>query len=250
MLENAVRRSHVLKLGLFARESVKFWRHERASFDLHALVRSFAEWDRSQAPGQSALSESRPWITFAAARAVEEILRPDMRIFEFGSGGSTLFFAQRVASGVSVEHDPGWAARVQNALRAGGYSTTWSVEVHPPLPDPRASGRSPRDLEGYVSEDLRYAGMTFRDYAASIDRFSDTEFDVVFLDGRARPSCFKHARTKVRLGGYLIVDNSDRADYGGIHDALASPAWERRHYHGPGPYSWGFWATTVWRRVG
>lgn len=33
-----------------------------------------------------------PWITFPAIRRIKKFIRKDMIVFEYGSGGSTLFF--------------------------------------------------------------------------------------------------------------------------------------------------------------
>jgi hypothetical protein len=49
-------------------------------------------------------------------------------------------------------------------------------------------------------------------YAAFIDRFPDHSFDLVIIDGRARAACIQHAIPKVKKGGYLLVDDSERYD--------------------------------------
>jgi hypothetical protein len=248
VLERATRRSRLLRLALFVRESGKLWRAEPQTLDLKELLRLYPRWQSSQRPGQSALADARPWITFGAFESLERIVRADMRVFEYGAGGSTLYFADRVAEGVTVEHDAAWSADVQRALLARGHRG-WRLELHPPVAEAGASGRSPAALDGYVSDGVEYAGQSFRDYAASIDRFADGWFDLVLVDGRARPSCFHHAVRKVKTGGFLVLDNSERPYYRVIHEALDTPDWERREHQGPGPYSWGFWATTFWRRL-
>lgn len=50
-------------------------------------------------------------------------------------------------------------------------------------------------------------------YVSQIDAFADASFDVVLIDGRARPACICHSVAKVKPGGMLILDNSDRAYY-------------------------------------
>ena len=53
-----------------------------------------------------------PWWTFDSADRIAAFLRlrPDARIFEWGSGASTLWLAERAGSVHSVEHHAGWAA--------------------------------------------------------------------------------------------------------------------------------------------
>ena len=50
-----------------------------------------------------------PWFSYSAIDFLKIFLRKTHRVFEFGSGGSTLFFADRCASVESVEEDPSWA---------------------------------------------------------------------------------------------------------------------------------------------
>lgn len=52
-----------------------------------------------------------PWWTFDAADAVEGFLasRPAARVFEWGSGASTVWLAKRSGCVVSIEHDAAWA---------------------------------------------------------------------------------------------------------------------------------------------
>lgn len=59
-----------------------------------------------------------PWMHTSAVSYLEEILRPDFRVLEHGCGGSTLWFAERVAAVVSVEHDPAWRDKVRSLAPA------------------------------------------------------------------------------------------------------------------------------------
>jgi hypothetical protein len=65
----------------------------------------------------------------------------------------------------------------------------------------------------YYSNDENYPANTFKSYACYIDKFEDGYFDIVLIDGRARPSCLKHAVSKVKKGGLLILDNAERKYY-------------------------------------
>ncbi|MGD0612699.1 MAG: hypothetical protein ABSB41_14420 [Anaerolineales bacterium] len=51
--------------------------------------------------------------------------------------------------------------------------------------------------DDYVSGSPDYQGYTFKKYVAQIDEFKPDYFDIVLVDGRARPSCIKHAVGKV-----------------------------------------------------
>lgn len=59
----------------------------------------------------------------------------------------------------------------------------------------------------------RYANASFEEYVKSIEEYPDESFDLVLVDGRHRSFCIPHAIPKVRPGGYLMLDNSDRRGY-------------------------------------
>ena len=54
----------------------------------------------------------------------------------------------------------------------------------------------------------------FRDYIAAIDEFEDEYFDIIAIDGRERVACLVHAIPKLRPGGVLVLDDSNRPKYG------------------------------------
>lgn len=62
------------------------------------------------------LSVGLPWIRLKAIRFLEHHLSGEMTVFEYGSGGSTIFFAQRCRRVISVEDDSEWAAAVRERL--------------------------------------------------------------------------------------------------------------------------------------
>jgi hypothetical protein len=219
--------------------------HQSSSF-IQSL-RTFRRW-RCSINGQSdPLAAEIPWITFGAVDFLESILTPQMRAFEYGSGGSTLYFCRRVAEVFSVEHDPVWYKKVTATLVKGGFKNIHPCLAEPAL-DPLAATQTPSDPDGYVSEDPEHQGKTFRAYAASIDVHPDASFDVVLVDGRARPSCLKHALPKVKAGGFMVVDNAERAHYQSSFSLLATAQWQRQDFSGPGPLNHYFWQTSIWRR--
>lgn len=125
-----------------------------------------------------------PWIPFAASRFIESlILRPDSRVFEYGSGGSTVWFAARSGFFVSVENRANWYAQVKRKLEELGRIDKVEYLLRP---------KGPRGFEPYI--------LAIDDYEP---------FDVVFVDGRERTSCMKRAVPKIKSGGYLILDNPD-----------------------------------------
>jgi protein-L-isoaspartate O-methyltransferase len=72
-------------------------------------------------------------MPFQAANWLHHYLNRNMKVFEYGSGGSTIFFAERVAEVFSVEHDSKWHAQVSRAL-AQRRLTNCTYELHEPKP--------------------------------------------------------------------------------------------------------------------
>lgn len=70
---------------------------------------------------------------------------------------------------------------------------------------------------------------------------------MILIDGRARPSCFLHAIPKLKVDGYVILDNTERAHY---YPAmrLAPESFEFIDLPGPTPYLLSFTRTSVWHR--
>jgi hypothetical protein len=190
-----------------------------------ARRRYVGPWLASLAPGYL-LRRGLPWVTFDAIAHLDGLDLRGRRVFEYGSGGSTLYWLRRGASLVSVEHDPRWHARVAALLPAGAPVDYRLVEPEPAPPGPL----DPADPGACRSAAAGYAGLAFRRYAEQIAAFPDGHFDLVLVDGRARPACLARAAPKVRPGGALVLDNAERAYYtarlGAVlqeFDALAFP---------------------------
>ena len=78
--------------------------------------------DRVRLAVHQRLHPDAPWLTAEATEALDRWLRPEHVGIEWGSGRSTVWFAQRVGRLVSVEHDAGWHATVAAQLVANGIT--------------------------------------------------------------------------------------------------------------------------------
>ena len=86
----------VFKLIIYFQESIKLLRKNPRYFNMIYLIKNFPYWWINLRSNKSPLIDKRPWISFGAILFLEKILKKDMQVYEYGSGGSTLFFAQRV----------------------------------------------------------------------------------------------------------------------------------------------------------
>ena len=101
-------------------------------------------------------------------------------------------------------------------------------------------------LMDFRSREEEYEERQFEKYVKSIEAYADGTFDVVSIDGRARSSCVLQSYKKVRSGGLLLLDDSDREYYQGGTEKLDD--WKRFDFFGPRPFARRFGRTSIWRR--
>jgi hypothetical protein len=150
-----------------------------------------------------------PWWTFDSVDEVVAFLdrRPDARVFEWGSGASTLWLAARAGSIHSVEHDAGWATSLAPRLPGNVHL---QVVAPAPAPTPVIGSAKPG-----------HAGLEFSPYVEAIDDV-DGLFDVIVIDGRAREACLQRAVGRLAPDGLIVFDNVDRQRYRDAIDALGA----------------------------
>jgi len=240
-------RSNLYRPYVYLKMFVKgFLRHPGAGF-VYSSLKYYRSWKEHLKADRNSVDDRLPWISFYAIGFLERIVRPDMRVFEYGSGGSTLFWADRVKEVVSVEHDRRWFNKLQEAIRRERIGNVRYILAEPE-PDADNGGKDISDPAAYVSDDPHYAGMNFERYVRTIDEYPEGYFDIVVVDGRARPSCIAHAKAKVKPGGRLIIDNTERPYYQSAVRA-AGQQWKTRIFGGPVPYIYHFSDTTILQKM-
>jgi len=212
-------------------------------FDNPSELRFAAKWLYSLLPGYSPMDDRRPWINFRATEWLQSYVKPNMRVFEYGSGGSTFFLAERGAHVVSVEHDEEFyhfmAERLQ---RYGVANCTYLLRAPQSMEADKVPSYS---CESFTSEWPTHTAMSFEAYVKAIDDYPDGSFDLVTVDGRARPSCVLRALPKIKDGGWLLVDNMERSRYGIIRSLLEQ--YECIDFFGVVPCELQPHRTSVWR---
>lgn len=166
------------------------------------------------------LKGSKPWfvmgsITYLEDEFLEDPYHPlEFKAFEWGSGGSTLWLSQRTKSVITLEHDREWLEKTRAELDKYGITNVSLIL---------------RQLDnGYIEH---------------IDAFPNEHFDIIMIDGRRRSDCLRHAIPKLRCGGALVLDNSERAEYQEAQKMVAhwwSKTWDSGYTEG--------WMTTVFRK--
>lgn len=232
-------RSHVKERSLPRAEVLKFLLHHLS------WVKYLPDWRRSlrlisNYPLASTIDLKIPWLTYGAIGWLNNYLTPDMKIFEFGSGGSTIYFRQRVSCVISVEHDQNWVDKVNGAIGSNNNPNNRIIVVPPEKMDNVPAGYK------YASTTFsQYTGYCFKRYVETISTYPDAHFDLVLVDGRTRVACILDSVQKIRNGGYLILDNSERDHYKAAYDCMKQ--YPVHEYFGFGPLSDRFWKTTIWQ---
>jgi hypothetical protein len=154
-----------------------------------------------------------PWITYPALRFLEPRLSRSMEVFEFGSGNSTLWWAERVARVTSCEHDAQWFERTRARLPANASVSHYSLE-----PD--------------------------GDYSRAAQA-AQQDFDIVVIDGRDRVNCAKHSLSALKPAGVIVWDNSDRSEFREGLDLLTPLGFRSLDFEGLGPVNSYVWMTSI-----
>lgn len=159
------------------------------------------------------------WYTYAALQFLEPRIRPDMDVFEYGAGHSTLWWAKRAGSVSAVESEQKW---VELLL--------------PRLPDNARVDFCPLDFDGHYSRHAATLGVSF---------------DIIVIDGLDRNNCAVRGLPVLKENGVIVWDNSDWSDYfqEGFH-FLQAKGFSRLDFGGLGPLNGYGWTTSVFYRKG
>ena len=120
-----------------------------------------------------------PWLTRQSVHILADLLQDTDTGLEFGSGRSTIWFAQRTSRVISIEHNFKWYQSV---------------------------GQKIQDLNLESKIDYRYCD-NIADYVGQIDSLEDNSIDYCLIDGKARDECTLKVLPKLKHEGILIIDN-------------------------------------------
>ena len=208
----------------------------------------YKRWRSYLKVGKSSISDRLPWITFPAIDFLKKNLKPEFKIFEYGGGGSTLFFLDRVKEVVTIEHNEEWFNILQKNINTD-ISRKWNGNFILPESNNIQHSLSISNPDHYFSDDSGFSTMTFKNYVSYIDQFADKYFDVVLIDGRARTSCLKHAVSKIKKGGFLVIDNTERNYYLENTTSYLKDFKLIVSKFAPQPYNAIFTQTSIWTKV-
>jgi hypothetical protein len=132
----------------------------------------------------------KPWITLEVIAYLEQNLNPEWLAFEWGCGGSTVWFATVMAGVYSVENHEGWYEAVKKVVDDEQLRATLHLV---PLVDDEP--------------------ITNGAYGAVIEQYPGKQFGLMLIDGpvNSRLACAHHALGHMLPGGLMVLDNSGSA---------------------------------------
>ncbi len=155
-----------------------------------------------------------PWATYSFIEFMKTWLKPDMQLFEYGSGNSTLFYAGYVKSVTTVEHNKTWYDRVKKQIPPNVNL------IYQPLDN---GGKYENSVSGIM-------------------------YDVIIIDGRQRKNCLKAAIPNLSENGIIVLDDSERDQYAMILDNMKERSFRRIDFWGIAPMYFHNKCTSVFYR--
>lgn len=205
------------------------------NFSRIQAYRDFKIWIQTTLGRKDLVQEKVPWLVFSFTRWLSSRIDSRMDIFEWGSGGSTLFFAEKAKSIISVEYNSNWAEKIKNQAFREKYNNV-SLIFMPPDNFREGGYGGNQDVEVYSPESKSlFIGKIFIEYAKTILNYPDSSFDIILVDGEARKGCLIHSMPKIKKGGMIILDDSECAIYKEVIEMFKSPEWKVLSFFGPAP---------------
>lgn len=195
-----------------------------------------------------------PWYTYPAIAFLKDILHPEHKVFEYGSGYSTLFFKDKVQELYTVEHDDAWAKKlVDHRPDLEIHVVPESANVHESsfdkiehfkhhFPQYRSNNDGHDRMHGLNNAD-------FLGYASEIYERPKGHFDIIVVDGMARALCAYLAADMIKDDGIIILDNSDRWQYNFIQEYMIGQGFGRIDFWGPGHENYYAWCTSFYSKA-
>lgn len=194
----ALERSHVLAHLSVVTEMLRHPRHA-------------APWLRDRLSGDSPVSQGMPWIAWPCVDFLDSYLRPGHVVLEWGGGGSTIYFLRKGCRVTTVESSDQWVKELTARVDALG-----------------ADCRARWDLRFVPAKDNQ--DPLIAEYVDQVTRGGP--WDAVLVDGWSRFTCLLAARPYVKVGGVLLLDNANQAQFADVPSVMKG--CEHRRFRGLG----------------
>ena len=124
-----------------------------------------------------------PWMCYPLVEFLTGCINRELHVFEYGSGFSTIYFANKVKTITSVEHNIAWLDKLKNTLLEYKNAKLYFVEENEQYPNT-----------------IFLAG-------------TNKSYDVIVVDGKMRVECVRKSFQFLSPKGVIILDDSERRKY-------------------------------------
>jgi hypothetical protein len=159
-----------------------------------------------------------PWMNYPFLEFIKNRLNKTQNLFEYGSGYSTVFFAERMKSVTSVEYDKDWFEKAKEMTKA------------------------------FLNTEIIFQELN-DDYSKAIKK-TKKKFELIIIDGRKRVQCAINSFEHLNDEGVLILDDSSREEYKEIWDFYLGKGFREITFQGLKPNGFSIDHTTVFYRDG
>ena len=146
--------------------------------------------------GKSPLDQGLPWWSFESIDWVKKNLSPSSQVFEWGSGGSTLFLSKYSQKVISIENNEKWLRETKKRLDLNKIENVSLLKKSLNL-----------SSENHFRECNYFKALS-------------NHFDLIVIDGEdhfnsesrwsARENCFDLSQQSINKEGIIIVDDAWR----------------------------------------
>ena len=200
------------------------WREFNLSLQLLGELREEG-WHRSIWAHMPVDSQGNPipWYAYPAVEWLQHRIRKSDRVFEWGAGASTLYFAPLVKEVISIEHDSEWVRKLRARVPENVTLVCRGHAMHANAKDEGAG------------------------YADVMSEYSPP-FDIIAIDGINRNECAEQAALGIGDKGIVIFDDSHRPQYRRGMNCLAQSGLDRIDFMGFSPGNGTLGATSIFMR--
>lgn len=187
----------------------KIQRFRRQVSNFKSLAEDYGQW-RSVRSWDSIDGGEQPipWYTYPAIEFLSHLDLSNFKVFEYGSGNSTLWWANHASQVMAVEDDEVWYQRIKAQLSA--TNVIYLLE---------------KDRQSYCSMATR-------------------GFDIFIVDGKYRRECLDHVIDLEGKGIMIILDNADWYPKA-VQFVQEKLGWMQVDFHGFGPINGYTWTTSI-----
>lgn len=150
-----------------------------------------------------------PWYTYPAFEYLNQLDYQDKDIFEYGAGNSSLFWAKKARSVISIESDKEWYVSLKSKMDSNQILLLFE-------------------------EEQEYVNSIFK---------GQKKYDVIVIDGVHRLPCAEVAVQCLAPGGLIILDNSDW--FPKTTTCLREAGLIQVDFTGLGPINYYTWTTSI-----